>query len=93
MATTAPDRTNRNGVRPKYIDLGTDTEGAVHSYRTTDDTVFVVRDGDVAHREQLSPPATTVDDWMAHSERLAGWQERRYGRTLTEMLTDAVEVA
>lgn len=43
--TTTDDGT-RVSVRPHYIDLGTDTEGAVHTYRTTDETVHVVQDAE-----------------------------------------------
>jgi len=91
MATTA-HKTNRhpNGVQPKYIDLGTDTEGGVHTYRTTDSTVFVVRDGDLVHREDLAAKCADLDDWMEHAARLTGWQQRRYGQTLGEMLSESM---
>ena len=82
--------TNRNGVRPKYINLGTDGDGATHTYRTTDETVHAVAaDGTREHVEQLA--GASVDDWMAFVADKRGWADRQYGVGLVEILADAME--
>lgn len=84
------DRTNRNGVRPKYLPLGTDGEDASHTYRTTDDTVIVVADGEREIQRQLDGEID-VDDWMEFVTAQRGWERKQYGVGLVEMLTDALE--
>jgi len=84
------DRTNRNGVRPKYLALGTDGEGASHTYRTTDRTVIVVADGGREIQRALDAE-TDVDDWMDFVAARRGWERKQYGVGLVEMLVDALE--
>jgi len=84
------DRTNRNGVRPKYLPLGTDGKGASHIYRTADRTVIVVADGGRELQRQLDS-RTDVDDWMDFVTEQRGWERKQYGVGLVEMLTDALE--
>jgi len=89
MATnTTTDDGNSVSVRPRYIDLGTDAEGAVHTYRTTDETIHVVQDDQYEVVELSGRP---VEDWMDWTERERGWADARYGGSLVNMLTDALE--
>ena len=70
---------NRNGVRPAYIWLGEDTEGASHVYRTIDETIHVVQDGERVQRFALG--ARTIDDYVKFvRDEVDGrdWQNRRY---------------
>jgi hypothetical protein len=82
--------TNRNGVRPKYLSLGTDGQGASHCYRTTDDTVIVVVDGGREIQRPLDAE-TDVDGWMGFVTARRGWERKQYGVGLVEMLADALE--
>jgi hypothetical protein len=70
---------NRNGVRPTYIRLGEDTDGAFHVYRTTNETIHVVQDGERVQRFALG--ARTVDDYVKFvRDEVDGrdWENRRY---------------
>jgi hypothetical protein len=82
--------TNRNGVRPKYIALGTDADGATHTYRTTDRAVIAVADGTRELVETLAP-GTDLDDWMDFVADQRGWADRQYGIGLVEYLADQLE--
>jgi len=89
MATnTSNHDSKRVSVRPRYIDLGTDTEGAVHTYRTSDETIHVVEDG---QHEVVELSGRPVEDWMDWTERERGWAQARYGGGLVEQLADALE--
>ena len=83
--------TNRNGVRPQYIPLGTDERGAHHCYDTVTDTIHIIHDDGSRGRRVLD--GGDVDDWMDAVSDAHGWKKRQYGVSLLEMLTDAVEVA
>jgi len=87
MNTTTDDG-NSVSVRPRYLDLGTDAEGAVHTYRTTDETIHVVQDDQYEVVELSGRP---VEDWMDWTERERGWAHARYGGSLVDMLADARE--
>ena len=43
----------RNGVRPDDIVLGEDTEGTSHVYRTFDETILIVQNGELIQRFNL----------------------------------------
>jgi uncharacterized protein YktB (UPF0637 family) len=77
-------------VRPRYINLGTDSEGAVHTYRTADETVIVVADGGRKHVADVAD--RPVDDWMAFVRQERGWADEQYGVGLVDMLQQRVEV-
>jgi len=77
MSTKRHNADRSTDPRPTYIDLGTDAEGREHTYRTTVETIVVVRDGQRVHREQLGP--RTVDDWMDFVAERIGWADQRYG--------------
>jgi len=87
---TVPEKastTNTNDVRPAYIRLGTDATGASHVYRTTDETVHVVIDGEREHVADVAD--RPVDDWMAFIRDRRGWATERYGVGLVDMLARA----
>lgn len=65
-------------VRPTYIVLVTDADGADHIYRTDDETVHVVTDAGRDRVEQLG--ARSVDEWITFVDERRGWRHRSYGR-------------
>lgn len=69
----------RTDPRPAYIELGDDTDGASHVYRTTDETIHVVQDSERVQRFSLG--ARTVDDYVKFvRDDVEGreWENRRY---------------
>jgi hypothetical protein len=59
--------------------LGDDTDGASHVYRTTDETIHVVQDGERVQRFSLG--ARTVDDYVKFVRddvERREWENRRY---------------
>lgn len=87
--------------RPDYIELGDDSDGASHVYRTTDETIHVVQDGKRIQKFVLD--TCTVDDYVKFvrdevDER--EWENRRYVAddedpfaALIGQIADAIEVA
>jgi len=78
MATTNPHSESRIGVRPRYILLGVDEQDRHHVYRTTDDTVTVIRDGERQFVIELAGDETPDDQMQIVAEH-TGWQTRYYG--------------
>lgn len=69
----------RTDPRPGYIKLGDDTDGAFHIYRTTDETIHVVQNGERVQKFDLN--GRSVDDYVKFvrddlDER--EWANRRY---------------
>ncbi|MEF8780793.1 MAG: hypothetical protein V5A46_08970 [Haloferacaceae archaeon] len=65
--------------RPAYIQLGEDTNDAFHVYRTTDETIHVVRDGKRVQKFVLN--GRSVDDYVKFvRDEVDGrqWENRRY---------------
>ena len=91
MATIHP--TNRHGVRPQYIELGTDTTGATHTYRTADDTVIAVTADGTRELQGQLPAGHNVDDYVDHVAATRGWDVQRYGVSLVDALAASLEVA
>mgnify|MGYP000047146048 CR=1 FL=1 len=96
MSTKTPHRKKsshrRGDIRDNYIPLGTDADGRAHVYRTLDESIHVIADGQRVHREDVT--RRTVDEWMAYVEGRVGWADRRYGRGIggmVEAIADAVE--
>ncbi|QCW04935.1 hypothetical protein FGF80_04240 [Natrinema pallidum] len=52
----------RSCVRPDYIELGEDTAGASHVYRTFDETVLGVQNGELVQRFDLN--GRSVDEYV-----------------------------
>jgi hypothetical protein len=88
--TTQPWSDNRTGYRPTYIQLGTDAADRQHTYRTADETVHVVCDGDRVHVERLD--GRSVDEWMAFVDTRVGWTRAVYGVGIAEMTARALEL-
>ena len=80
MSTTTPtDKNDSHSYRPTYIELGTDTEGGTHLYRTSDETVFAF-DADGHPEYRFDVTGIVVDDYVAHVTACRGWAHCRYGR-------------
>jgi hypothetical protein len=79
MKESNPNARKRTDPRPNYIPLGGDTDGASHVYRTTDETIHVVQDGERV--QQFSLGTRTVDDYVKFvRDDVEGreWENRRY---------------
>lgn len=59
---------SRSGPRPDYIFIGTDTIGADHLYRTVDEHVLVIEDGDLVQDYDLEEIGKEVNDWIDYVE-------------------------
>ncbi|MDB2249242.1 hypothetical protein [Halorubrum ezzemoulense] len=91
----------RTDPRPVYIELGDDTDGAFHVYRTTDETIHVVQGGERVQKFVLN--GRSVDDYVKFvRDDVEGreWENRRYVAddedpfaALVDQLADATEVA
>jgi hypothetical protein len=69
----------RTDPRPAYIELGDDTDGASHVYRTTDETIHVVQNGQRIQKFVLN--GRSVDDYVKFvRDEVDGreWENRRY---------------
>ena len=86
---TRPWSDSRTGYRPTYIELGVDAEGRSHVYRTSDETVHVIADGERVHVEALD--GRHVDEWMAYVAERVGWTREVYGVGIAEMAARALE--
>lgn len=72
------------GGRPAYILVGTDREGAQHVYRTTDETVHVIQNGE---RELVqSVQAHGIEAWLAYVADERGWADCRFTDGLADMM-------
>ncbi|ELY53996.1 hypothetical protein [Natronolimnohabitans innermongolicus] len=70
---------NYNAPRPTYIELGDNTEGASHVYRTSDGTIHVVPDGLLIQKCVLN--VHFVDDYVKFvRDRVDNrdWADRHY---------------
>lgn len=87
MSTNA--RTSENGTARLAVrfELGVDDRGAHHcaDYTTDTPTVHVVYPDGTRGRRYLD--GGTVDDYMAAVEREHGWDDRKYGVGLVDLLT------
>jgi hypothetical protein len=81
---------SRTDPRPDYIFVGIDTEGAHHVYRTTDETVHVIRNTDRTHRYDLEGLEQTINDWINYVAARRGFATQHLYTTLADSLTDAV---
>lgn len=69
----------RTDPRPAYIKLGDDTDGASHVYRTTDETIHVVQNGQRIQKFVLN--GRSVDGYVKFvRDEVDGreWENRRY---------------
>jgi len=87
--TTAPSPNERGGIRPRYIALGTDREGAHHVYHTERERVIVIADGDRTH--VLALDGRSVDDCMDHVAECRGWACEDYGLSIIGRAVARVE--
>jgi len=73
--------------RPAYMVIGRDETGASHVYRTTDETIHVVRDTEREHVQHLG--ARPVEDWLAHVADARGWAETHFALGLEDFVGGA----
>jgi len=101
MKESDPNARKRTDPRPAYIELGDDTDGASHVYRTTDETIHVFQDGQRVQKFVLN--GRSVDDYVKFvRDDVKGreWENRRYVAddedpfaALIEEIADATGVA
>jgi hypothetical protein len=89
MTPKTPTTEKASPIRRNYVPLGTDHDGASHVYRTLDETIFVIQDGEITHRINVAD--RLVDDYIDHVETHRGWADKRYGFDLVDQLADALE--
>jgi hypothetical protein len=63
--------------RPRYVLLGTDSQGADHVYYTRRERVVVIADGRVEWVQPLD--GASVADWVDHIDDVRDWADCRYG--------------
>jgi hypothetical protein len=101
MNESDPIARKRTDPGPTYILLGRDTDGASHVYRTMDEWVYAILDGERVQRFALV--ACTVDDYVKFVRDEMDdpdWKNRRYVAdeenpfaVFIDQPTDATEVA
>ncbi|QFU84298.1 hypothetical protein [Natronorubrum aibiense] len=79
--------------RADYIPIGIDNEGAHHVYRTTDESVHVIENGERAFRYDLEDVEKTIDDWIDYiTDRRGGFEVQYLFKTMADAIVGAVEV-
>lgn len=101
MKESNSDAGKRTDPRPAYMDLGDDTDGAYHIYRTTNKILHVVQECQYVQKFVLN--GRSVDDYLNFvRNKIAGreWANYRYVANgedllgaLVEQLADSTEVA
>lgn len=72
---TDSQTTQRTTRGPTHNPLGTDEEGASHHWNRDTQTIFVINDGQIEHRENLNAHAEKdVADWVDYVNEERGWQ-------------------
>lgn len=78
-------------VRPRYLVIGTDSEGCDHVYRTIDETVFVVDETTLVWRQDIAPGE--VNDWIDYIDETRGWTDKQLFRSFYEALFSQLQVS
>ena len=79
--------------RANYISVGIDNEGAHHVYRTTDESVHVIENGERTFRYDLKDVEKTIDDWIDYiADRRGGFEVQYLFKTMADAIVGAVEV-
>lgn len=78
MSTKHATAESSTDPRSRYVPLGTDAQGAHHTYHTRTETVLVVEGSRVVYRQSVDNEAG-VDGWVEHITDVRGWSDRRYG--------------
>lgn len=80
--------------REDYIPVGTDTDGAHHVYRTVDESIHVIKDGERTVRYDLESHNKSINDWIDYVDaRRNGFEVLHLYKTLASSLENAVEVS
>ncbi|AGB17397.1 hypothetical protein Halru_2826 [Halovivax ruber XH-70] len=75
--------------RADYIHVGIDSEGAFHCYRTTDETVHVIEDGEVTYRYDLTSDRS-INTWLDYVAHKRGWADQRLFKNPFGSLTERI---
>src|SRR6056297_1702624 len=79
--------------RADYISVGIDNEGAHHVYRTSDESVHVIENGERTVRYDLEDIEKTIDDWIDYiADRRGGFEVQYLFKTMADAIVGAVEV-
>ncbi|MFA9427052.1 hypothetical protein [Natronorubrum sp. A-ect3] len=90
---TVSDESNYDS-RADYIFVGVDNEGAHHVYRTTDESVHVIENGERTFRYDLEDVEKTIDDWIDYIyDRRGGFEAQYLFKTMADAIVSAVEVS
>ena len=74
MSTKHSPRHQSTDPRDSYIMVGVDQEGAHHIYRTRDETVHVIKNGQRTYRQELD--GRSVNAWITFVSERRGWKYR-----------------
>ncbi len=91
MSTTQSHTEERTDPRDDYIHIGIDQEGGAHCYRTRDERVFWIENGDVAQEFPLCELNRTVNDYIDHVDDRRGWASQELYKTMADSLADSFE--
>ena len=88
MSTNVRSSDKRTDPRDSYIQIGVDQEGAHHLYRTEDETVHVIRDGQRTYRQDLD--GRSINEWINYVRGKRGWKHRDLFVDLSDFATSRV---
>jgi len=89
MSTTHSQTDNSTDPRDDYIHIGVDQEGASHCYRTTDESIFAIDNGEVIHHFDLD--GRSVNTYIDHVAEARGWQSRQLYKGMASALFSSLE--
>lgn len=85
MTTTNPYRQkptaeqNRSTFGPRHNPIGTDADGGHHHWNRDTNTIYVINNGSVEHREALDAhPDKSISDWVDYVEAKRSWQNCKF---------------
>ncbi|MGQ3723548.1 hypothetical protein [Natrialba aegyptia] len=82
----------RKDPRDDYILIGTDADGGDHIYRTKDEHVLVVEDGEVTQNYDLEDHDATVNEWIDYVETkiYGGFESQYLFKTMGDWVSEAI---
>lgn len=93
MSTTTTIHETVSDVQPAdprddYIPVGTDNEDAHHVYRTTDESVHVIKDGERTVRYDLEELEKSINNWIDYVyARREGFEVQHLYKNLNSAVT------
>jgi hypothetical protein len=92
MSTKANTQQESTDPRDDYIHIGIDTHDASHVYRTKDETVLVIEDGEITHKIDLIRRRKSVNDWIEHVKITRGFEEQHLFKSMADFAGSRVNL-